>query len=150
MEQTNNKVEVKTFAPDVYRIKELLEKHCVGKENIKSYSEIMDILAPEVNKKMYHCRFKKVIQTLRRNFDRYICSTSKGYYLPTNEEEASSYSVNQTITHLKTCLAQGVDPKIFYSVLNETPKNNVLDGQLKLKVTPYAKEEVSRFTKAND
>ena len=150
MEQTNNKVEVKTFAPDVYKIKKILEEHCVGKANIKSYNEIMDILAPDVDKKIYHGRFKKVIQTLRRNFDRYICSTSKGYYLPTNEEEVARYSVNQTITHLKTCLAQGVDPRVFYDVLNNTPKNNVLDGQLKLKVTPYAKEEVTRFTKAND
>lgn len=137
----------KTFAPDVYRIKEVLERHCVGKANIKSYSEIMDLLAIDVPKKMYHGRFKKVIQILRRNFDRYICSTSKGYYLPTTEEEASRYSINQTITHLKTCLAQGVDPRVFYDVLNNSPRNNVVDGQLKLKVTPYAKEEVTRYTK---
>lgn len=137
----------KTFAPDVYRIKEVLERHCVGKANIKSYSEIMDLLAIDVPKKMYHGRFKKVIQILRRNFDRYICSTSKGYYLPTTEEEASRYSINQTITHLKTCLAQGVDPRVFYDVLNNAPRNNVADGQLKLKVTPYAKEEVTRYTK---
>lgn len=137
----------KTFAPDVYRIKEILEQHCVGKENIKSYNEIMDLLAMDVPKKMYHCRFKKVIQILRRNFDRYICSTSKGYYLPTTEEETSRYSINQTITHLKTCLAQGVDPRVFYDVLNNSPRNNVIDGQLKLKVTPYAKEEVTRYTK---
>ena len=137
----------KTFAPDVYRIKEVLERHCVGKANIKSYNEIMDLLACDVPKKTYHGRFKKVIQILRRNFDRYICSTSKGYYLPTTEEEASRYSINQTITHLKTCLAQGVDPRVFYDVLNNAPRNNVADGQLKLKVTPYAKEEVTRYTK---
>ena len=145
--ENNNKVETKVFSPDVYRVKEVLEKYCVGKENIKSYNEIMELLAPEVSKSMFHGRFKKIVQILRTNFDRYICSTSRGYYLPTSEEEASNYSVNQTITHLKTCLAQGVDPRVFYDVLNRTPKNNVLDGQLKLKVTPYAKQEVTRYTK---
>ena len=133
----------KTFTPDVYKVKDFLEKNCVGKSNIKSYSEIVNLL----DMKIEHCRFKKIIQILRRNFDRYICSTSKGYYLPTTEEEASRYSINQTITHLKTCLAQGVDPRVFYDVLNNSPRNNVIDGQLKLKVTPYAKEEVTRYTK---
>lgn len=145
--ERENKVEVKTFAPDVYKIKKYLEENCVGKSNIKTYEEIMSEFAPDIDKKMYHSRFKKVIQILRTNFDRYICSTSKGYYLPTNESELANYNVNLTITHLKTCLAQGVDPRVFYNVLNETPRNNVLDGQMKLKVTPYAKEEVTRFTK---
>lgn len=147
MERKIDKVETKVFPPDVYRVKEVLEKYCVGKENIKSYNEIMELLAPEVSKSMFHGRFKKIVQILRRNFDRYICSTSMGYYLPTSEEENSSYSIKQTITHLKTCLAQGVDPRVFYDVLNNTPRNNVLDGQLKLKVTPYAKQEVNRYTK---
>lgn len=143
----NNEVETTKFAPDVYKIKEYLEENCVGKENIKSYSEIMNDLLPDVNKKMYHGRFKKVIQILRTNFDRYICSTSKGYYLPTCDEEYSSYNLSQTITHLKTCIAQGVDKRIFYDLLNNTPSNNVLDGQQKLKISPYAKTEVTRNTK---
>lgn len=144
MENTNNIN--KTFQEDVYKVKHYLEKNCIGKENIKTYSEIMDDLFPEVNKKMYHGRFKKIIQILRINFDRKISSTCKGYYLPTNQKEEARYFVNQTITHIKTCLGQGVDKKIFYDVLNNTPCNNVNDGQGKLKLTPYAKEEVKRYT----
>ena len=145
-EKINNDVKVKTFPPDVYRIKDYLEKNCVGKVNIKSYKEIMSDLFPDIDVKMYHSRFKGCIQTLRTNFDRKICSTSRGYYLPTCAEEETSYTLNQTITHLKTCLAQGVDKRIFYDLLNNTPCNNVIDGQQKLKVTPYAKEEVNRYS----
>ena len=148
MENNNNKVETTKFAPDVYKIKNYLEKNCVGKANIMTYKEIMMDLLPDVDMKMYHGRFKKVIQILRTNFDRYICSTSKGYYLPTCDEEYSNYNLSQTITHLKTCIAQGVDKKIFYDLLNNTPSNNVLDGQLKLKISPYAKTEVTRNTKS--
>ena len=135
-----------TLPPDVYRIKDYLEKNCVGRVNIKSYSEIMSDLFPDIDTKMYHSRFKSCIQKLRTHFDRKICSTSRGYYLPTSPEEETSYTLNQTLTHLKTCLAQGVDKKIFYDLLNSTPCNNVLDGQQKLKVTPYAKEEVTRYS----
>ena len=145
-ENNINKVEVTTFPPDVYKIKHYLETNCVGKANIKSYKEIMEDLLPDVNAKMYHARFKAVIQTLRTNFDRIICSTSHGYYLPTCAEEETSYTTNQAITHLKTCLAQGVDKRIFYEILNNTPSNSVANGQRKLKVTPYAKEEVKRYS----
>lgn len=149
-EKLNNNVETKVFPPDVYKIKHYLETHCVGKCNIKTYREIMDQLLPDVNKKMYHGRFKKVIQTLRTEFDRKISSTSKGYYLPVSQEEESSYILSQAITQVKTCLAQGVDKRIFYDLLNATPCNNVIDGQGKLKITPYAKEEVTRYTKPNN
>lgn len=149
-QRTKNKVETKTFSPDVYKIKHYLETNCVGKANKKTYNEIMDELLPEVNAKMYHSRFKKVIQILRCEFDRYVCSDCRGYYLPSSLDEYSTYNINQAKTHIKTCLAQGVSKNVFYDLLNNTPSNNVVDGQLKLKVTPYAKEEVTRISKDNN
>lgn len=37
----NTKV-TKTYPPMVYKIKEYLEKYCVGKENAKTYNQILD------------------------------------------------------------------------------------------------------------
>lgn len=149
----NTKV-AKTYPPMVYKIKEYLEKYCVGKENAKTYNQILDGIYNNVvgctvdeEDRISHMAFKVYIRTIRKAFDRYVCSNKHGYYLPTNEEELNGFLVKQAITHMKTCLSQGVSKDVFYKVLKETPCNNVLDGQQKLKVTPYAKEEVTRITR---
>ena len=137
----NNKSKVfKEFPTRVFELKDYLLKHCVGKENITSFNAMPASIVSQS-----HSQFKKDIGTIRKNFNLKVCSTSKGYYIPKNEEEESNYLVAQAITHIKTCLSQGVDPRVFYDVLKHTPCNNVQDGQQCLKITKHAQKETRRY-----
>lgn len=143
-ESPNNKVFI-DFPTRIYVLVNYLRKHCVGKENIKSYSEIAMGISDKSKFASNHGQFKKDIKEIRKHFNLKVCSTCKGYYIPRNAEEESSYLIRQAVTHIKTCLSQGVSKNVFYEVLNNTPTNNVVDGQQCLKITPHAREETKRY-----
>lgn len=139
----------------IYRLYDYLKEHCVGKDNITTYNDIAngfcnkylddneELATVYINS---HSVFKKDIQKIREHFDRKICSTCQGYYLPTSSEENSKYMTASALRLIKTCLAQGVGKNIFYDALNDASVNLVADNQEKLNLGKSEKEITKRYS----
>lgn len=138
----------------IFRLYDCLKEWCVGKENIKTYDQLAMLYVLKCNqdseaKGIYlnnHALFKKDIQVIRERFDRIVCSTCKGYYLPISAEEESGYMLSSALRLIRTCLAQGVSKKLFYSELANDCCNSTNDNQGKIQLGDYEKDVIKRYS----
>ena len=136
------------------RCKSLLEhlmRNAIGYENSKSANDIIDWFNrdntyPEI-KGIFHDRrdVERTVQELRKRCNRKIGSSLSGYWMMTSTDEKDGYEYlkNQALAKMITAIKSGVDPRVFYKVLNEIKPecNNVADGQITLE-----QEETKRYS----
>lgn len=172
----NNTKKEFTVPVRVYALLNYLKKHCVGKENITSCADLYRALVREeateddelnmANHIRTNFREERVnqltkdemefgiwqvrqdIRFIRLNFSITICSSIKGYYIPTDEsEDKTNFLKKHFMETAKTLLSSGISRKELHALLGTLPKGNLTaHGQRRIPLTEHGSKEVLRYS----
>ena len=149
----------KLYANQCMIIYQFLKDNCVGNDNAMGGKLICQkIMDNPKTRKYFPNGLDKVDLQMRINairkdkipnksITRRIGSSPKGYWLDTKKDNNGiDFLKKLACSHIVTAVKSGVKVEYFYQLLNQLENEMKIDGQIKIKVIPYANDNCKVFS----
>lgn len=149
----------KLYANQCMIIYQFLKDNCVGNDNAMGGNLICQkIMDNPKTSKYFQNGLDKVglqmrINAIRKDkipnksITRRIGSSPKGYWLDTKKDNNGiDFLKKLACSHIVTAVKSGVKVEYFYQLLNQLENEMKIDGQIKIKISPYANDTCNVFS----
>lgn len=149
----------KLYANQCMIIYQFLKDNCVGNDNAMGGKLICQkIMDNPKTRKYFQNGLDKVglqmrINAIRKDkipnksITRRIGSGPKGYWLDTKKDNNGiDFLKKLACSHIVTAVKSGVKVEYFYQLLNQLENEMKIDGQIKIKISPYANDNCKVFS----